>query len=808
MVRTLISHLVNGWRGGRASCLAGSALGICAVLLLAPVRGGEAAAEGPQLGDCPAVAFIKRSSYGMEGTNATMLARRTAVGSAICIFDPAQPEVGSRTIFEDPEGFILDMSPSYDGRKLAFAYKRRAGGGDVPFHLYEIHTDGTGLRQLTSGPYHDVSPAYLPDGRIVFVSTRVESFSLCQDFLATALFVVDGDGGNLRRLEYNTLSNTSPFVMDDGTILFTRWEYQDKNIFCTQGLWTINPDGSRLQLFYGNTLTVPNALYGAKPIPETNQVVAVMAAHHHPPLGSITVIDRNKGLENPEAMTVLTPEVPYRPAVGRDWKHENWQPGDVFYPWSYTDPWPLGRDRFLVAYGGPLQGGPQRYRLYLMDGQGRRTLLYEDPDTSCFHPVPLVPRRRPHRLPGEPPRDPAGEGRFFVQDVYRGLEEYGVRRGEVRALRVMSQVPKQYNTEGPRYSDHYPAIGEGTYYVKYDHGTVPVSEEGSAYFSAPAGVEIYFQALDAAGREIRRMGTVTQITVGETQGCIGCHEHRFQAPAPHQALVERLRLPPDPITPPPWGSGAVDFVRQVQPVLDRHCVQCHSGAAPEGDIDLSGDKTRLFNMAYETLVFTPGLVEAYHLHGAPTGNFPPLATGSYVSGLTRLIEEQHAGVEVDAEGRRRIYAWIDANIPYYGTWSMSRPHTVGGRDTWLDRGQQPLPWFAAFLAAYRAAALPEDVAPQTPINPRYFPHQIRGLRHADINLTNPHLSRILLDNLAPSAGGRADDAGAEFASPEDPHYQAMLEAIEQGRDALLARPRMDMPDAIAVPQDRDFGRTF
>jgi hypothetical protein len=792
----------------RAGRLAGDTLLIVIAVLLASAPGPGVAAEGPQPAECPPVAFLKRPAHGLQGTNATMLSRRTAAGSAICIVDPAEPQQGVRVVFEDPEGFIFDMSPCYDGERLVFAYKRRAAQGDDPFHLYEIGTDGTGLRQLTFGPYHDVSPVYLPDGRIVFVSTRVESFSLCQDFLASALFVVDGDGSNLRRLEYNTLSNTSPFVMDDGTILFTRWEYQDKNIFCTQGLWTILPDGSRLQLFFGNTLTVPNALYGAKPIPGTNRVVAVMAAHHHPPMGSIAVIDRSKGLEDPEAMTVLTPEVPYRPAVGRDWKHENWQPGDVFYLWSYTDPWPLNDDLFLVSYGGPLQGGPQRYRLYLMDGQGRKTLLHEDPDASCFHPLPLVPRPRPHQIPGEPPQEPAGEGRFLVQDVYRGLEEYGVRRGDVRALRVMSQVPKRYNTEGPRYSDHYPVIGEGTYYVKFDHGTVPVSEGGSAYFAAPAGVELYFQALDAAGREIRRMGTVTQITAGETQGCIGCHEHRFQAPAPHPSLAERLRLPPDPIAPPPWGAGPVDFVRQVQPVLDRYCVACHSGAAPEGRIDLSSDKTRFFNMAFETLVFTPGLVEAYHLHGAPTGNFPPLATGSYVSGLSRLLEEKHADVDMDDESRRRIYAWIDANVPYYGTWAMSRPHTVGGRDTWLDAGQRPLPWFAAFLAAYRAAGLPEDVAPQTPINPRYSPHRVAGLRHADINLTRPHFSRVLLDHLARSAGGRADDEAAVFASRDDPRYQAMLRAIEQGRDALLALPRMDMPDGVAVPQGRDFGRTY
>ena len=749
--------------------------------------------DGPAVGECPPVAFIRRAAGGLHGTNATMLARATGVGAAICIYDPQHPERGVQSIFDDPQGFIFDMSLSYDARRLVFAYKRDVPKRNDSFHIYEIGINGQGLRQLTSGRFHDVSPVYLPDGRIVFNSTRVESYSLCQDYLAAALYVIDADGGNLRRLEYNTLCDASPAVLDDGSLLFTRWEYQDKNIFCTEGLWTLNPDGTRLQLYYGNTLTIPNAIYGAKPIPGTKKVVCVMAAHHQPPIGGIAVIDRSRGIEDPAAMTVLTPEVPYRPTKGKTWRDTNWAAGDKFYPWSYADPWPIRDGLHLVAYGGPLEDGPKRFRLYLLDDGGAKTLLYDDATSSCFNPVPLAARPRPHTLPGAPPQEAIGEGRFYVQDVYRGLEEFGVARGQVKQLRVMSQVPKKYNTEGPRYSDHYPAIGEGTYYVKQNYGTVPVGDDGSAFFTVPAGVELYFQALDADGKEIRRMGTITQITHGETQGCIGCHEHRSTAPPPTPGLVARLRRLPDRLTPPPWGAGPVDFVTQVQPVLDKHCATCHSGPTPHGGIDLSGDKTRLFNMAFETLVFTGDLVARYHINRGPTGNFPALGSGSTVSRLTRLLEEKHAGVEVDDEGRRRIYTWIDANVPYYGTWDMTRPHTLGGRDTWRDAGGRPLPWFADFQAAYAASRIGGDVS---------------SVRNNDINLSRPACSRVLVRHLAQSAGGLAPDARAAFASTQDRDYQALLRAIESGRDALRAKPRMDMPGAVPVPQDRDFGRTF
>ena len=744
--------------------------------------------------DCPPIAFIRRKDYGRRGTNATMLGRGTSIGSSICIYDPARPEKGVKTIFDSRDGFIFDMSPSYDARRLVFSYREKVRDGKDSFHIWEIRVDGRGLRQLTKGRYHDASPIYLPDGRICFSSTRVEAFSMCQNFLAASLFVVDRDGRNLHRIEYNTLCAITPYVLDDGSILFSRWEYQDKNIFCIQGLWTINPDGTRLQLFHGNTLTVPNSVYGARQIPGTRKVVATMAAHHHVPIGAICVIDRSIGLENPKAMVSITPEVPYRPTLGRNWRDRNWGPGDRLYRWGFGDAWPIDKEWFVVIYGGPQHGGPGRYRLFLLNEKGEKVPLYEDPNLSCFNPVPLAPRPLPHVIPGKAPHDhKKGEGTFFLYDVYQGLVNKGVKRGQVKALRVMSAVPKKYNTEGPRYHDHYPLVGYGTYYVKYCHGTVPVHEDGSAYFTAPAGVELYFQALDETGKEIRRMGTVTQITAGETQSCIGCHESRFSAPPMGPSIGRRLEKGPDKITPPPWGAGNVDFVKHVQPVLDKYCVKCHSGPKPPKDVDLSNDKTRFFSIGYKSLI-DRRLVDYYYIHDAPTGNFPPFSSGSWVSALTKRIESGHSKVNMDAESRRRIYTWIDANIPYYATWDMSRPHTQGGRDTWnrIKHGRriEPEPWFQDFMKMYRKVV------------------RKRGPGHTDINLTHPEWSRVLVHNLAKSAGGLADDRKAAFKSKTDPNYVAMLASIEAGKKALLARPRVDMPGAKPIAQQRDFGKTY
>jgi len=791
----------------------GFGLGPAEGVELSVKRGAEDAMREVYVRRCPPFAFIKRTAHARKGTNGTMLGQMNLgakMGSKICTYDPARPEAGVKTVFESKDGFVFDMSASYDAKRIVFSFMdnvvENARTQEDSFHIWEVNVDGTGLRQLTFGAFHDGSAVYLPDGRIVFCSTRVRSFSLCQDFLAAAMFVMNGDGSDIRRIEYNTLCNTTPFVMDDGLILFTRWEYQDKNIFCVQGLWTITPAGERLALYHGNTFTIPNSVCNAKAIPGTRKVLCTMAPHHGRPLGAITIIDRSKGFETVESMVNITPEIPYQPRLGESWNYgtnSSWRPGDQQYQWAYCDPYPFSEDLFLVSYGGPLEGGPQRYRIYLLDDEGNKVEVYEDSATSCFNPVPLRPRPLPHRIPGEA-AEPEGYGVYFIADIYRGLEHKGVKRGQIKQLRIMSQVPKKYNTEGPRYHDHYPIVGQGSYYVKYCYGTVPVYEDGTAYFKVPAGVELYFIALDEAGKEVRRMGTVTQITAGERQSCIGCHESRFMAAPGRENAMGRLRREPDDITPPPWGEGTIGYVRLVQPVLDRYCVKCHSGRAPKGRIDLSGDKSRFYNMSYRTLT-DRRLVEYYYIHDAPTGNFPPMASGSWVSKLTKMIESEHSGVKMDEQSRRRIYAWIDSNVPYYDTWDMSRPYTQGGRDTWnrvvgieqRGAGIEPEPWYAEFNTTFERKC-----------------SSCHGLGPAWINLTNPEHSRVLNAHLSKEAGGMglcgkaAEKTAPVFAEQSDATYQAMLRAIEAGREALESRPRVDMPGAIRVAQQRNFGKIY
>ena len=765
-----------------------------------------------QLGRLPHLAFVRRRSHGLRGTNGTMFAHRTDRGSALMVFDPAHPETPPQAIFETKDGFIWDLSPSWDGTKLLMSYKET---NDQPFHVWEINADGTGLRQVTRGPFHDFNPVYYPDGRIVFCSSRVESYSLCQDFLAAALYVCDADGGNLRRIDFTTLCTSKPAVMPDGTILCTRWEYNDKNIFSWQGLWTIHPDGRNLKLYFGNTITIPNSRYGGLPVPGTDQVLITMAGHHQTPIADIALVDRSKGLENLAGLRKVTFETPLQCAQGRTWRDTNWGPGDVFYSQAVTDPWPLADGLFLAAIGNDARPAAG-FRICLCRYDGSRVPVWARDGESFFAPVALAPRTLPRAvIGGQCPPGP-GLGTFFVQDVYQGLLQQGVARGAVKALRVLRQTPKKWNTEGPRFHDHYPLIGYGSYYVKEILGEVPVDEHGSAYFIAPANCELYFSALDAHGKEIQRMGSVTQITDGERVACIGCQEDRLQAPPVTTKSAARLARAPDALQSPPWGAGPVDYVRQVQPVWDRHCIACHSGRAPKAELDLSGDATRFFNMSYDHLL-ARGMVDYYFINPGPTGVFPALGSGSWLSRLTTLIETNHHAVQLTDVERRSVFAWIDANAPYYGTWDMSRPHTQGGRDPWhfVPDNQrvspQPETWFAQFTATFdtKCAACHGDFAEGTRrTRTGLYPH------NRWLNLSRPEFSRALNAHLAREAGGLGIATGVDSRQPplfrdtHDPVYQAMLQALEKGHAALQARPRMDMPGGVAVPQERDFGRVF
>lgn len=726
-------------------------------------------------------------------------------GCSIRIYDPARPDVPAKTIFRDAEGSIFDMNLSADARTLFFSFKKK---GEKCWQLYEIGADGTDLKRISRNPdFYDVGAVELPGGDLLFVSTRRGTYTGCQPGPCSNLHVMRRDGADVRCVSQNTLSDFSPHLLPDGRVLFTRWEYIDRDLTYRQSLWTQNPDGRRYQLFFGNTIRDVGTFWQARPVPgHRDLVVATFAPHHGWPHGAIGLIQNHLGLEAPRGygFAWITREFP--------------RIGDRSYRWSYRDPFPVSDYQFLAAYG---KGG--RFAICLLDLCDNKSPVISDPEQGCYGPLPIRRRERAALLPALA-SGPAGAeegvrwGTLLVANVYYGLPQ--IERGRVKYIQIMEQMRKTRDLSSRAY-DQSPLMSYGTYYAKKCWGRVPVEADGSAHFRVPALQEIYLQVLDAEGRELQRQTSALQLMPGETLGCIGCHEPRNTSPAAAwPAMPVAFRRAPARPRLPDWGTdGVVDFVKVVQPVLDKYCVKCHSGPNPKGGYDFSGDKTRLFNMAYDNLLgrsrsyrqhnmatgeMLPAekakgkpLVHFYWLLRTPTAVNQPLWTGSHASRLLERIDTDHCGRLIPLEDRRRIYTWIDADVPYYATYANSRPRSPGYRDLCTDvESGRPSKWFAErFLGVYkkRCKSCHGDVP-----NPNDHGRIWDG-RLAWINFTHPEWSAALTAHLAKKAGGRGHGTekggkGAPlFNDTRDPDYAAMLAAIREGRRKMLAHPRVDMP---------------
>jgi hypothetical protein len=385
-------------------------------LFRAYVEAGDRAwPEELQRESLPQIAVVTR--HPLNAPNAVALdlwmSQPRAPGCSIRIIDPTQPGSPAQTIFENPQGCIYDMNVSDDAQTLFFSYRRK----DEPhWHLWRINADGSGLKQLTEGPFYDVSPCPMPNGDVVFVSTRRFGHTVCQPGPSSNLYCMSAEGDNVRCVSMNTLSDFSPQMLPDGRVLFTRWEYIDRDLTYRQSLWTQYPDGSVYQLFFGNTVRDVGTFWQARPLPGRNdRVVATFAPHHGFPHGAIGLIDRSAGPEEPrgEGFTYITPSFDTI--------------GDHRQEWAYRDPFPLSDRSFLCSHG---DAELQRYRIYLLDIEGRKRLLYEDPVQSCYFPIPLQPKGAPAQVPDrvEAPKNAPDStarnptGTVMLADVYDGLE--------------------------------------------------------------------------------------------------------------------------------------------------------------------------------------------------------------------------------------------------------------------------------------------------------------------------------------------------------------------------------------------------
>ena len=682
-------------------------------------------------------------------------------GGKLVALNPATGK--TRVIFADPRGSIRDPQVHYDGQRIIFSY---LPGGETHYHLYEISADGTGLRQLTSGDYDDIEPTYLPDGDIVFCSSRCKRWVNCWLTQVATLHRCDANGGNIRMLSANVEQDNTAWPLPDGRLIYTRWEYVDRSQVDYHHLWTMNPDGTQQMVYFGN-LHPSTVMIDAKPIPGTRKVVALFSPGHgkmeH--AGRVTIVDPGDGPDDQG----------YARPISR---------GDDF-----RDPYVLDEDHFLVA------GGPE---LVVVDSASRERSVYRLPDEDARRglwlnePRPLAPRPREEVIPSRVHPEKA-TGRMLLANVYQGRNMVGVKPGDIAKLLILESLPKPINYTGGM----DPLTLGGSFTLERVAGTVPVEADGSAYFELPALRSFFVVALDKNNLSVKRMQSFMTVQPGETSSCVGCHEQRTQV-LPMSFRPTAARRAPSKIAPVAGVPEVFDFPRDIQPILDRNCVTCHNCAKHSGGVVLTGDRGPMFSHSYFYLTAHGQFVDG---RNRAVSNLAPRTIGAVASPIMKKLTGGHHGVNATPQDVEMVRYWIESAAPYPGTYAALGSGSIGGNymnaPADVDNDWPTTKAGGEVMARRCAVCHTGDAAlPTTLSDENHWWHS----RHCVFNLSHPENSTMLLGPLAKAAGGygacepRKDGQpkGPVFASKDDPDYRTLLAMIVAGQQKLDLVKRFDM----------------
>jgi hypothetical protein len=633
--------------------------------------------------------FVKRRPSGFTHMSDQYLGWFSQPGGGLYVlknFKSDAPQLVSLTE-SFPEGNIIRPDVSYDGKRVLFAWckyypglkdeKNKLDKANVPedsfYHLFEMNLDGTGLRQLTHGKYNDFDGRYLPGGEIVFLSTRRGQYIQCgkNDRLGNCdvagpecyvrcgggperpcavytLHVMGPDGGNLREISAFEMFEWTPSIDHQGRIIYTRWDYVDRDNMPFMSLWSTMPDGTKTQALFGNFNRKPHCVMEPRAIPGSNKIVFTASGHHSVTLGSLVLLDLNKGAEEQDPMTRLTPEVPF-PEI------------EAFPTTYYANPYPLSEEHYLVAWSDvpvvqyPGANADAALGIYLYDAFGNLNLIYRDAEIGSAYPLPIRSRPEPHQVNSLVNWEGRQEGDMLLINVYEGLET--IPRGSIRNLRLVGVPAKTHPTM------NFPSLGmTADDPGKFVLGTVPVEEDGSAHFRVPSGVTFFMQALDARGMAVQTMRSGVYLQPGESHTCVGCHEPRHTAP-PNVMPLASLREP-SKIAPGPPGTWPMDYQELVQSVLDRRCVECHKPGTDGAAFDLTSEKS------YDTLVnYGPRSLKTHVLTRYRQGRSTPGGCAAATSPLITLLDQGHYDVTLTPDDYNRLIIWMDTYAQRTGSFS-------------------------------------------------------------------------------------------------------------------------------------------
>lgn len=629
----------------------------------------------------PAARSAMGGELGIGAANHTSndATRRTGWDNEIAVLTGLRTSPTVSALYK-PEGtrIVSDLDLAFDGSRILFS---SVGALQRNWRLFEIGVDGSRLTQVSPDDGADVGhfdACYLPDGDIIFASTATYQGLPCVygSSQMVSLYRLYRATGRIRQLTFEQDSDWCPTVLNDGRVMYLRWEYTDLPHSNSRILFSMNPDGTLQREYYGTGSYFTPSFFDARPVPgHPRQVVGIATGHH--------------GIARSGRLLLIDPAFGHREAEGVVQEFPGW--GKTVEPivrdrlidgvWpQFTQPWPLSSDYHLVAMkpdAGSLWG------IYLVDAFDNMTLIYQEEDAAVLEPIPLVARPVPPVIPDavQPERRDAT---VFVADLYAGGGLDGIPKGAVKRLRVGTYYFSSRGTGGLLGS-----IGmDGPWDIKRVLGTVPVDADGSAFFRIPANTPIFVQPLDDEGKALQIMRSWFVGMPGETVSCVGCHESRATVV---QAVGQRAaRSVPDEIE--PWHAPVhgFSFPDDVQPVLDRFCIACHDGSPRTDGLALPDLKTRDYITDWSSQIsgncgpsqggnFSVSYANLHRYVRRPgiESDLRMLSPGEFHADTTELVQMlrdgRHHNVRLDEDGWASIVTWIDLNAPFHGTWADVAP---------------------------------------------------------------------------------------------------------------------------------------
>jgi len=617
--------------------------------------------------------FVKRKNVNKLGLpqnwQGNCALPRKGYDDEICVLSPVIPQANYSTLYKpERDVFVGDVDLNFDADKMLFS----SIGTNNRWHIFELKSDGTGLRQLTpqEGDIDNYDACYLPDGRIIFDSTSTFQGIPCVtggDYVAN-LYIMDENGKGIRQLAFDQDHNWYPVMTNNGRVMFSRWEYSDTPHYFSRLVMTMNPDGTDQKAYYGSNSYWPNSTFYARPIPNhPTKFVAVISGHHGVArMGELIIFDPAIGRFEADGVVQRIPGFGKKvePVIADKLVDKSWP--------KFLHPYPLSDKYFLVS----CKPTPQSlWGIYLVDIFDNMLLLAEAQGYSLLEPIPFRKTKRPPVIPDRIDLE-KDDATVYLVDIYFGDGLKDVPRGEVKKLRLYEFHYSYRNMGGHKH------VGvEGPWDVHRIMGTVPVYPDGSALFKIPANTPVAVQPLDAEGNALQVMKSWFVGMPGENVSCVGCHESQNSGPPSKRTTASTMT--PSKIKPWHGPTRGFSFKRDVQePVLLKYCVGCHDGSK-KGRLDLSVKNRNGWNnftpayLALHPYVRRPGPESDYHPE-------KPMEYHSNTSELIQMLKKGHHGVKLDPEAWDRLVTWIDLNVPDHGTWGEHRGIPHNGRQRRIE----------------------------------------------------------------------------------------------------------------------------